>query len=266
VDSIVMAVDPVIFRYSSIAIRWYGLMIALGIAAGIYVALRESRRLGIDEDATYNTALWGVVGAIVGARLFHVVDRFDFYLQNPSTIFALQQGGLAIWGAVIGGLVAGGLYCRYAGLSLQKMADVAAPAILLGQIIGRLGCLINGDAYGAHVDLPWSIQYVHPDALIPDLGEPTHPYPLYEMLWNTAVLGIIWRMRRGNYRPGTTFLSYLVLYALGRFVLTFVREEAIVVLGLQQAQVMALLIGLAAVPLLARRLDRWRFRGAVGDG
>jgi phosphatidylglycerol:prolipoprotein diacylglycerol transferase len=255
VESIVMAIDPVLFRYSSIAIRWYGVMIALGIALGIWVALREARRLGLDEDAVYNAALWGVIGGLFGARLFHVVDRLDFYLQNPATVLAIQQGGLSIWGGVIGGLAAGAAYCRWAKLPLARVGDVAAPGLLVGQIVGRVGSLINGDAYGAVADLPWSIVYIHPDALIPDLGEPTHPYPLYEIAWNLALLGFIWRLRRQERPDGTVFFAYLALYSLGRFLLTFVRQETIVLFGLQQAQLLAVIVALAVAPALRRRLS-----------
>lgn len=251
-----IAVDPVILRLGDLTIRWYGLAIALGIALGIHVARREARRLGIDDDAIYTCALWAVVGGIVGARLFHVADRIDFYLQNPNDVLAIQQGGLAIWGGLAGGFAAGALYCRYADLPIGRVADLAAPALLLGQMVGRLGNLVNGDAYGRVVDLPWSITYVHPDALIPDLGEPTHPYPLYEIAWGAAVLGIVWRMRRQRHADGTVFLTYLILYALGRFVLTFVRQETVVAFGLQQAQVVAVGAILVAVPLLLRRLRR----------
>lgn len=253
-ESIVVAVDPVIFRYSSIAIRWYGVAIAVGIALGIWVALREARRLGLDEDAVYNTALWGVVGGLLGARLFHVLDRIDFYIQNPATVLSIQQGGLAVWGGVIGGVAAGALYCRWAKLPLARVADVAAPGLLIGQIVGRVGSIVNGDAYGAPADLPWSFIYVHPDALIPDLGEPTHPYPLYEIAWNLAVLGIIWRLRRQERPDGTVFLVYLLLYSLGRFLLTFVRQETILLFGLQQAQLLAVVLAFAAAPALRRRL------------
>jgi phosphatidylglycerol:prolipoprotein diacylglycerol transferase len=252
-EPVTIAIDPVLIHIGTILVRWYGVAIAVGIALGIVLALREARRKGVDVDATYNTALWSVVIAIVGARLFHVVDRIDFYLQNPSSALSIRQGGLAMWGAIVGGSVAGALYCRWAKLSVGRMADIAAPAILLGQIVGRLGSLINGDAFGSPADLPWSLVYVHPDALIPDLGEPTHPYPLYEMLWNAVALGIVWRLRRRQLPDGTLFLVFLVLYAVGRFVLTFVRQEAIVLAGLQQAQIVALAALAVALPLLVRR-------------
>jgi phosphatidylglycerol:prolipoprotein diacylglycerol transferase len=249
-----MAIDPVLVQVGPVVVRWYGLMIATGIALGIFVALREARRLGISEDATYSCSLWGVVGAIVGARLFHVIDRADFYLQNPSSILAIQQGGLAIWGGVAGGIAAGALYCRIAGLPVARVADMAAPAMLLGQIVGRLGCLVNGDAFGGPTTLPWSIMYVHPDALMPDLGEPTHPYPLYEIAWNVVLLGVTWRMRRAGYRDGAVFLTFLVGYSLGRVLLTFVRQETLIAFGLQQAQLIGLAAILVALPFLPRLL------------
>lgn len=231
--------------------RWYGLTIALGIALGVAVALREGRRLDASEDAVYACALWSTLGALIGARLLHVLDRVDFYLQNPASALAVTQGGLAVWGAVIGGFAAGALFCRFAGLSVGRMADVAAPGLLLGQIVGRVGSLVNGDAYGAAFDSPWSLVYVHEAALIPDLGEPTHPYPLYEMAWNGLLLALLWRLRLRALPPGTIFATYLLLYAGGRFALSFVRQEALV-LGLQQAQWIALVAIALSIPVLVR--------------
>jgi phosphatidylglycerol:prolipoprotein diacylglycerol transferase len=264
VGGIVIAVDPVLFQIGELAVRWYGLMIALGIALGVAVALREARRVGVSEDATYSCALWGTLGALIGARLFHVLDRVDFYLQNPAAALAVQQGGLAVWGAVIGGLAAGSLYCRFTGQSTARMADLAAPALLIGQIAGRVGSLVNGDAYGAAFDAPWSLVYVHEAALIPDLGEPTHPYPLYEIGWNLILLGLLWRLRRGGLPDGAVFLTYLVLYSLGRVLLTFVRQETIVALGLQQAQLLGLAVIALALPLLALRFRRAEVAAPIG--
>src|SRR5262245_35536554 len=227
-------------------------MIAAGIALGVLVALREARRVGVAEDAVYSCALWGTIGGLVGARLFHVVDRIDFYIQNPLAALAIQEGGLAVWGAVVGGVAAGALYGRLAGLPFGRLADLAAPSLLLGQTVGRLGNLINGDAYGGSFDAPWSLIYVHQDALIPDLGAPTHPYPLYEMLWNALVLGVLWRLRRQPHRDGGVFLAYLLLYGLGRFWLGFVRQETILLFGLQQAQLVALVMIALALPRLLR--------------
>jgi phosphatidylglycerol:prolipoprotein diacylglycerol transferase len=135
--------------------------------------------------------------------------------------------------------------------------DAAAPGVLLGQIIGRLGCVVNGDSQGLPSDLPWAFTYVHPDALAPELGLPGHPYPVYEMLWNLVGLALLWGLRGRLRTPGALFLLYAAYYALGRLLLSSVRQETLAFWGLQQAQVIALgallLAGLVALYLLRPR-------------
>lgn len=241
-NGIPIGIDPTLIHLGSLEIRWYGLAIALGVIAAVWVATREAKRKGISEENIQTLALIGVIGGIVGSRLFHVIDRLDYYMSNPLAMFAFQQGGLAIWGGVVGGVIAGGLYVLYKRMPLGAVADLAAPAMLTGQLIGRIGCIINGDAYGGPTDLPWGFIYQHPAALIPPvyLGVPTHPYPVYEMMWNLALFGTLWSLRTRLRINGLLFAVYVGGYSLGRFLLTFVREEQIVSWGLQQAQFVAL--------------------------
>ncbi len=248
-NGIVINIDPVIFHVGGFALTWYSLAITLGILAGILVALREGRRKGIGKDEIYALALWGIIGGFIGARLFHVVENLDYYGANPWTIFALQKGGLAIWGGVIGGALAVAIYAKRRGLPLARLADGAVPALLVGQIIGRIGCIVNGDAYGGTTSLPWGFVYSHPDALIPGhlWGVPTHPYPVYEMIWNLAILLSLWLVRTRLKTDGLLFFGYVFLYSIGRFVLSFVRQEKIWFWGLQEAQVVALIALLASI-------------------
>lgn len=259
-NGIVIDIDPVIAHIGGFELRWYGVAIALAVVAAVWMAVREAQRKGIVPDDIYSAVSWALIGGLAGARLFHVLDQWEYYAVNPLHIVQLQQGGLAIWGGLAGGGMATLLYARSKRLPLGRLADAAAPALLTAQTIGRLGCIINGDAYGGVTNLPWGFIYKNPDSLIPArlFGVPTQPYPLYEMIWNAlALLVVLWLSRRVK-KDGLVFACYLALYSLGRMALTFVRQENLILFGLQQAQVLALaiLVGSAAMFIYLSRQDQ----------
>jgi phosphatidylglycerol:prolipoprotein diacylglycerol transferase len=248
-NGIIINIDPVIIEIGGFALRWYGLAVVLAVLAAVFVATREAKRRNIPAEEIWNLLPWLLIGGIAGARLFHILDQWRYYIANPLEILGFQQSGLAIWGALIGGGAAVVFYSTVKRISLGLFADILTPALLVGQITGRFGCIINGDAAGGITNLPWGFIYTNPGAMIaPDLfGVPTHPYPVYEMLWNLASLLVLLRLRRYFARDGLLFGSYALLYATGRFVLSFFRQESTVFWGLQQAQIVALGIGAVAV-------------------
>jgi len=247
---IVIDVDPAIFRIGHFALRWYGFFIAVAIFVGFVIALREARRKGVSEDDVFSIGTWGVIGGIVGARLLHVIDRWPEYSANPSAILAFQEGGLAIYGAILGGVAAGSLCAYRRRLSISRIADMAAPGLVLAQAIGRIGCLFNGDALGAPTSLPWGLAYANPEAMVPQLGVAYQPTPAYEMIGDLLIFALLWKVRRRLKTDGSLFLTYLLLYSGLKFSVTFARQEAIFLAGFQEAQVVSALGGLVAAALL----------------
>jgi phosphatidylglycerol:prolipoprotein diacylglycerol transferase len=213
-------------------------------------------------------ATWTIVLGIIGARLFHVIDDWEFYSDNPERILQIQRGGLAIWGATI--LGAAGVYigCRIYNVNFLKAIDAVAPGLVLAQAIGRIGNIVNGDAWGkpAGDGAPLTFTYTNPDSFIPNnlLNVPTHPYPIYDMAMNLIVFALIWKLRARPMPNGALFAIFLVVYGTGRFFLHgLLREEDTWLLGMQQAQVFSLLAVIGGIIGLA--ILYYRERPESGD-
>lgn len=180
----------------------------------------------------------------------HVIDYWSYYSANPGAILAFWEGGLAIWGGILGGTITGIIFARISGFSIARYADIGALGLILAQAIGRIGDVINGEHISTATDLPWGVVYTHPNSLSYGLP-PTHPAVAYELLMDLFIFGIPWKLR-GRIRPdGSLFLLYLTLYSIGRFFLSFLRLDSYTVfLGLNQAQWLSLIVLAAALPLL----------------
>ncbi len=262
---ITVSIDPIILSIGHFAIRWYSLILVTAIGVGAWVASREARRRGLDPGVMTDALAWVVVAGMIGARLFHVIDHWpDEYAANPLRALYVWEGGLAIWGGVVGGLAALAGFAWRRGLRIGLLADVAAPGLVLGQAIGRVACIITGDAVGKPTNGPFGFAYTQPGAMVPRLGEYYIPTQVYEILMNLGIFAVIWRLRERKLPEGGLFLTYLLLYSAGRSIVTFWSSYRVVALGLNQAQIISILAFSIGLPCLIYLLGpRWLRRSAV---
>jgi phosphatidylglycerol:prolipoprotein diacylglycerol transferase len=267
-------IDPTLFKWDGVPLQitWHGFFTAVGTLIGIWLAVRWATRAGYTEDDTFSVAMWGVIGAIVGARLFHVIDQWDFYSKDPISIIRVNEGGLTIYGTIVGGPIAGAIYAWRKGLNVARLADIAAPALILGMAIGRIGDVINGEHHGAHAQgFPLAVVYTNPNTL-GEVGVPVHLAVGYELIMDMLIFaGLVWLARGvtrrldGRWRfawnpryprDGMLFWAYLCVYSLGRFFIQFYRVDTPFALGLSQAQLLSVLTAMVAVWMLVYQMQR----------
>jgi phosphatidylglycerol---prolipoprotein diacylglyceryl transferase len=256
-----IGIDPIIANIGPFVLRWYSLAIMVSIVVAVLFIRNEFRRRALPMRDWDMLVFFTVAGGIIGARLLHVVDHPDRYLSDPMRILAFHQGGLAIYGAVIGGFATVFVLSRVYSLPFLSVIDAIAPGLVLAQALGRFGCIINGDAWGAPTNSAFAFIYTHPGAMLPSryLGVPTHPYPVYDLVLNLAIFGLLLYLRHRQLPAGTLFALFITLYPAGRFFISFVREEQVWFWGLQEAQVIsiaAFAMGLAALTYLLYRRNR----------
>lgn len=260
-------------------IYYYGLILAFGALAGILLAAREARRKGLDEVFLYDALPWVIFGGIAGARLWHIFTpppsmvalgiTTEFYLTHPLDALNIRAGGLGIPGAVIGGFLLFYWYAWREDKVIAPWLDVFAPAIPLGQAIGRWGNFVNQELYGAPTNLPWGI-FISPENRLAGFQDQAyyHPIFLYESLWNLAsVFVLLWIGRRfaKSLKDGDLFLMYLISYPLIRFLLDFLRLDASELAGVNANQTFMLVVMAAAGIFLWVRHHRPGIKEAINS-
>ena len=235
---------------------WYGLLIALGVLAGVLLALKREARLGFKKDTTIDLALLGTPVAVLCARLYYVAFSWDYYASRPAEIFAFRDGGMAIYGGVIGALIAGWIYSRWKKLSFLKLTDLAAPSLALGQCIGRWGNFLNQEAYGSAVANP-ALRFFPLSVFIEGSGWHYATF-FYESLWcGLIVLALLMLEKKRLFkRSGDVFLAYVFLYALERSVVEGLRTDSLCLGPLRVSQWISLAAVISISLLLAGRSGR----------
>ena len=239
-------IDPVIVRIAGLEITWHGLFTALGVVLGVAIATWFARRANYEEDMIYNVALALVIGGIIGARGLYVLEHTSQFKDNLGDIFAINTGGISIYGALIGGAIGGWLFAYLSHVpNLPRAADIAAIGGIVGMAVGRIGDIINGEHFASGTGLPWGVIYTNPHSpsFLAGFVEPQHPAVAYELIGDLLIfLGLIFVYFRVQ-RAGVTFFAWVFAYGLLRTLVSFLRLDDTVLLGLRTAQ----LIGIAGM-------------------
>ena len=263
--AITISMNPVVF----LNVRWYGVMVALGVLTVVIWSIWQSNKGKFSNDDAFTAAIVGIPSGIVFSKVVHVIDNIVVakfhpelaasgsvidYTQYPSMIFS--GAGLSIEGAVLGAALGIWIYSRFnKNFKYGIFVDAIAPAIILSQAIGRIGCTINGCCYGLPTTLPWGIVYTNQASEVSRnlLGVAVQPTQVYEIIYNLMVFGILMGLRNKFKPAGSLFLIYLSFYAIWRIGIDFIRDGNPFLFGLHQAQVIGIIILLITIPLLVIR-------------
>jgi phosphatidylglycerol---prolipoprotein diacylglyceryl transferase len=255
----------------SYTIHFYGFILISGAVAGAILARREAKHHGLDPELVWDILIYLLIGGILGARLWHIFSppptslaqgiTTAYYFTHPLAAITIWNGGLGIPGAVIGGSVAMYIYTRKHHLDFAAWVDIAAPGVALGQAIGRWGNFFNQELYGAPTNLPWAI-YIDPQHRMAGFSDLAyyHPLFLYESLWNVAnvvFLLVLGRRFTDHLKPGDLMLIYMLNYAIGRFLLDFLRLDASRVAGFNFNQTAMVIVAAGALIALVWRHVRF---------
>lgn len=229
-------IDPVAFQLGPISVHWYGIILGLGACVGLLLAIREGKRFQIAPDFFMDLLLIGVPSAIIGARLYYVIFEWEDYQNRLMDVFKIWEGGIAIHGALIGAIIAAVIYVRFKGYNFWRIADICAPSLIAGQMIGRWGNFINQEAHGGPVSEEFLRSTLHlPDFIVNHMYIDTafyHPTFLYESAWNFLGLLLLFVLRRQAFlRAGELFLSYFIWYSIGRFFIEGLRTDSLAFYG-----------------------------------
>lgn len=267
-------IDQLGINLGPLYIRFYGLILMSGALAASWLASREAKRRSLDPQHVWDALIWVLIFGIVGARLYHVLTPSPsmgitplWYLQNPLEILAVWKGGLGIYGGLLGGALGLWFYTRRHKLDFWTWLDITAPAIPLGQAIGRWGNFVNQELYGAPTNLPWAV-YIRPENRLPGYEQVAyfHPTFFYESLWNIGTtLALLWIARRfaAHLRSGDLILFYFAISPVGRIITELFRLDSVTLLSISLAQILSALMVVTALVIILFRHRNHLGRPAV---
>ena len=249
--------NAVAFQIGNFRLNWYSLIIGVGLLLAMWMAFKNCARFGVIGDKLVDVVLGGVVGGIIGARIYYVIFSWDDYKDNLSLIFKTWEGGLAIYGGIIGAFLVGGLVAKLRKVKVLAVMDLAAMGFLIGQGIGRWGNFVNGEAFGSNTTLPWGmtgdriVGYLlsspHVTGANIDPYGLVHPCFLYESIWCLVGFGLLFWYSFHRRFDGEVFIMYLGWYGLGRVMIEGLRTDSLMLGNLRVSQLLAGLLTVASV-------------------
>lgn len=251
-ESIILSIDPIAFRIGSWPVHWYGIIIGIGILVAYFLYMKEIERKGIDQDRAFDLMFWSIVIGFIGARIYYVAFSWEHYQDDLLSVFAIWQGGIAIYGGVIAGTLALVYGCLRQFLNMILMLDIATPALMAAQSIGRWGNFINQEAYGGQMTKEKIYSLPLPDFIINQMwieGAYRQPTFLYESVWNLVGLVILLFLRR---RPkfllqGEIAGFYLIWYGIGRAYIEGLRTDSLYWGPFRVSQILSITLIIAGI-------------------
>jgi len=244
--------NPIFLQIGGVQIYWYSIFILLGVITGVLIIIKEAKRKNIDEDFIINTLFFGILFAIIGARLYYVLFNLDYYIYNPTEIIQIWNGGLAIHGGILAGLITILIMCKKHKVNVIKLLDTIALGLIIGQAIGRWGNFFNSEAYGSVVSLASLKSIGLPSFIINGMyidGAYHHPTFLYESIW--CLIGfIILFINRKELNIGKSLGLYLVWYGLGRFLIESLRTDSLMLGTIKVAQLISIIFIIVGIYFL----------------
>lgn len=249
-------IDPVAFNLGPLSVRWYGIIIAVGILLGYFVAQRALVKAGLHKDTLVDIIFYSALFGFIAARIYFVIFQWPYYAENPGEIIKIWHGGIAIHGGLIGGFIAGVIVCKVKNLNPFQIGDIVAPSIILAQGIGRWGNFMNHEAHGGPVSRAFLEQLHLPNFIIENMyinGQYYHPTFLYESIWDVAGFIILVNIRK-HLKLGETFFLYLTWYSIGRFFIEGLRTDSLMLTSnIRVAQLVSTLLILISISLIVYR-------------
>jgi len=259
--------NPIALKIGFIEIRYYGLFIAIGVLLALFLAHKETIKKRLNTDIIFDLILYGTISGILGGRLLHVISNLHYYLESPSKIIAIWNGGLSLHGGIALGLLTIVLYLKKKKINIWKYLDILAPSVVLAQAIGRWGNFFNQEAFGTPTKLPWGI-------FIEEVNRPFayrnfeyfHPTFFYEFITNLIIFFLLIILRRKKIiKDGEIVLIYLIAYSVFRFIIEILRLDSVYIYTLKLEQILSVAIIIACSLILYARRMKTSAKGTKGQ-